>query len=272
MSTVLKPEGTMPIINYFVSSGLDRLQCFYIERTFRYERPQSGRYREFTQLGCEHISFSNEQQHINALLLTCSFLDEIKMPYEIQINIVDKNNTDIENYVKDLLSIHRNEFDVKTKDKINSGIDIYNILDRLSSREVEIIKKYFNYENCFSDIHMNQFKDLLVCMKIKKIRYSINPSIVRGITYYDGIVWEIKGEHHTIGGGGNYGRFISDFHGKRKIYATGFALGLDRMVKNYKCGKKISDKVFIKDISQLMKSNTKNFILIDKIKNKKKYG
>jgi histidyl-tRNA synthetase len=57
-------------------------QCFYIARCYRYERPQAGRYREFTQLGFEYLCADPQAARIASLALCRRFLDGLGLEYE----------------------------------------------------------------------------------------------------------------------------------------------------------------------------------------------
>ena len=58
-SLTLRPEGTAPVCRAYLEHGMQNLpqpvKLYYVEANYRYERPQAGRYREFTQIGAEYI-------------------------------------------------------------------------------------------------------------------------------------------------------------------------------------------------------------------------
>ena len=73
----LRPEGTAGIVRSFIENKLyanDRVpkKLWYLENMFRYERPQSGRYREFLQFGCE--AFGSDDPMLDAELISSSII------------------------------------------------------------------------------------------------------------------------------------------------------------------------------------------------------
>src|SRR5271155_1870312 len=76
----LRPENTAGVVRAVISNGLTQstpLKFFYAGPMFRYERPQKGRYRQFSQIGVELLGPSQPQADIEVIALGAQILDEI---------------------------------------------------------------------------------------------------------------------------------------------------------------------------------------------------
>ncbi len=226
----LTPQLARYVVNY--GKGLKKpLKWFSIPRIFRYERPQKGRGREFFQYNADIVGSDSEASLIEIINLGISLLKSVgltHMDFEICVNsrkIVDS-----------LVPIF----------KINDPQSFYTLLDKkykiseeefkkeldsISEKSEELIKliKLKNEELVNElkkhDIDVNKIERLFNNVDKKYLSFDI--SIVRGLAYYTGVVFEAydkKREFRAIFGGGEYDDLISDFGGK-KTPAVGFAIG-----------------------------------------------
>ena len=243
----LRPELTTPVIRFYVDKlqmESKPLKLFYFGNCFRYDRPQKGRYREFMQAGCELIGTDTPEAHAELIALAYTILINVGLK-DLKLNIgnlsilscifktyniskeqqkkltplIDKSQfEDVVLYLKD--------FGVSEKDaqgfiKILQASDVKEILeliqkDELAKNEMEKLKQIL-------DLIKNVF-EIKIC--------EIKMSIVRGLDYYKGIVFEIDaprlGAEKQLCGGGAY-ELISLFGG-RETPTSGFAIGFDRTV------------------------------------------
>ena len=247
----LRPEGTAGVVRSFIENKMygnrnDTIKLYYNGTMYRYERPQSGRFREFTQFGVE--TFGSNDPMIDAEVISIGY--NLIKELGIEDVVVSLNTLgDIEtrkNYtkaLKDYLKPHLHELcpdcqnryetnplriiDCKYDNSIESGRKILENVPRISKYLSEDSKKRFD-----------KLKELLTIMDID---YEINESIVRGLDYYDENVWEyISSEGLALGGGGRYNHLIEDLDGP-KTPAVGFAIGIERLI--------IEIKKFIKEES-----------------------
>ncbi len=224
---ILRPEVTTPVIRFYVSNLRNRphpLRLYYITNCFRYEEPQAGRYREFWQAGVEIIGTNSPEAMAELIIMADDVLKRLNIKhYEIRIGNVE--------VLKNLLS--------DVDDRIRSKI-----LRHIDKGEIEKLKEYdINYEKILSIITFsggrNELeeiagKDMLLLMDYLDdagVRYKVDFSIVRGLDYYSGIVFEIHnnklGAQKQICGGGVYS--LGELFGF-DIKACGFAFGLDRVI------------------------------------------
>ena len=258
---VLKPEVTTILAKYYLESGLNRLVCSYSERAFRHEKPGKHRYREFTQFGIEHISNVQEYGVVNVLKFLVEFLQQLNIKYKIMINFIDTNDDIWSENLKDEVIKNKSLLSREALKNFNKG-EYITTIDK--SPHIKIKNKY----NVKNHLHLLRIKNLL---KINNIIYSENPCIVRGLSYYSGLVFEVEVEGVIIAGGGEYSKLFNYLKSKNfgTIYSSGLAIGADRLsqfvVPEYK-------HKLLKLIPHYEPLNSENICIYKtSIKNKKQY-
>ena len=235
----LRPELTAPAMRFFVNELSNRsrpLKMFYFGQCFRYERPQSGRFREFFQFGAELIGNPGPDSDAEIIALAASIMRRIGLKdYSIRIghigvlrNILAEADVDAETTPLILQRLDKKEYEearqlmqnAKIDDEtINSIIDItntvgsINVLDKISGDAHE---------------HLLGIFDILQAYGIDNVQ--IDLGVVRGLDYYTGVVFEIDapvlGAEKQICGGGSYS--LTELFGGEKTFSTGFGIGFDR--------------------------------------------
>nr|YP_063550.1 histidine-tRNA synthetase [Gracilaria tenuistipitata var. liui]Q6B910.1 RecName: Full=Histidine--tRNA ligase, chloroplastic; AltName: Full=Histidyl-tRNA synthetase; Short=HisRS [Gracilaria tenuistipitata var. liui]AAT79625.1 histidine tRNA synthetase [Gracilaria tenuistipitata var. liui] len=237
-SITLRPEATASIARAFISnklyhSNIQRL--WYLGPMFRYERPQSGRQRQFHQLGIECIGSINPMADTEVIHLANQLLKELQVKnYILEINSIGTLE-ERQSYKLDLveyLSQYQQDLDQDSKNRMYSNP--LRILDSKNLKTQEILdgapklKKYLNKR---STEHF-----YLVCTYLNNlnITYKINYKLVRGLDYYNQTAFEIKtnskNSQNTICGGGRYDTLIEQLGGP-KTPAVGWAIGIERLLK-----------------------------------------
>ncbi|MCY0850125.1 histidine--tRNA ligase [Sulfuracidifex metallicus] len=258
----LRPEITPSIARVF----LDKLQplprpikLYYIGTVYRYDEPQNGRYREFRQAGVEVLGA--EGPLVDTLVINdlYTFFNKIGMGNIITIKL---NNISIIRRILEDMAINEGEqehilhlidkglFDdavqeidrLATSDKKNMET-MFEIIKAGTISEVKL-KDYISYYKNLSQqfIYLKQVYEM---SKNLGIPVKLDMSLVRGLAYYTGIIFEVKTENvqFSIAGGGRYDRLI-EIYGGPHTPAVGFAVGIERTL--------IAGKGYIK-ISQLPK-------------------
>ncbi len=193
---------------------------YQIGEVFRDEPVTANRFRQFVQCDVDIVG-SKIRDEVDILALAKEALNRIGIK-----SVVYFNNRKLLNEVLDKEGISE-------KDKINVIKEI-DKLDKLSEAEIkenlkkynaekvlEIFKKsenYFSKYECYKEI--KEFQDYLALYKVEA---KFSPSLARGLSYYNGTVFEIKTDKmkETICGGGSY-----EFNG---VQCTGISFGLDRL-------------------------------------------
>lgn len=232
----LRPEGTAGVVRWFIENKLygnmtDPVKVYYNMKMYRYERPQSGRNREFTQWGFE--CFGSDDVMSDAEVISLAYnayrllgLDDVC----IKLNTLGDTESR-ENYRDALVKYfkpHINELCEDCKERLEKNP--LRILDCKIDAESEILKnapKTLDYLNEESKKRFENLKELLDMMDIE---YSVDTSLVRGLDYYNHTVFEVVlNDSYALGGGGRYNGLVETLDGPQTP-AVGFAMGYDRTI------------------------------------------
>lgn len=236
-SLTLRPEGTASIVRAVIENKIYSenmpLKLFYIGNMFRYERPQKGRMREFWQLGIESIGTDNPVIDAEVIWILNSFFK--KLGFKKLILLVNsmgcsrcrgKFLAEFKKYIKPelgkLCSDCRNRFE---KNPLR-------VFDCKKNSCRSIIARSPEVSSYLCSECKRNFKEVLECLKILKIKYRTAKNLVRGFDYYTKTIFEIISEdlysaQNALGGGGRYDNLINQLGGP-ELPATGFAVGIDR--------------------------------------------
>ena len=235
-SITLRPEGTAGVVRWFVENKLygnmtDPVKVFYNMKMYRYERPQSGRNREFTQWGFE--CFGSDDVMSDAEVVSLAYnayrllgLDDIT----IKINSLgDTESRD--NYraaLKEYFAPHIKDLCPDCQDRFERNP--LRILDCKFDAGNEIITnapKTLDYLNAESK---ERFDKLLSMLDMMDINYEIDTNLVRGLDYYNHMVFEVVlNDSYALGGGGRYNGLVETLGGP-SVPGVGFAMGYDRTI------------------------------------------
>jgi histidyl-tRNA synthetase len=241
----LRAEGTAPVCRAYLEHGLFNLpqpvKLYYIGPAFRYERPQSGRYRQHHQFGFEALGEADPALDAEVIEMARQFFYSLGLSqFTIHLNSIG-------------CKLCRPQYLVVLRQHYSSYMDqlcpdckarlVKNPLRLLDCKKVscqEIAKtapKIPDYLCHECQIHFQSVQKYLRAMGIP---FQLNPRLVRGLDYYTRTVFEVepgeKGGQSTLGGGGRYDNLIEELGGK-PTPAVGFAAGLERIILNLKTQK-----------------------------------
>ena len=237
----LRPEGTAGIIRSFIENKLYGnhsipVKAWYFGPMFRYERPQSGRFREFYQFGVELIGTSSALADAEVISIPVNLYKLLGLKnVKVNLNTLGDGESRIKykEALKDYFRPHLDQLceDCKTRFEKNP----LRILDCKVDANNELMKnapKTIDYLNEESKKHFENVKKYLTSMDIE---YEVNTNIVRGLDYYTHTVFEVTAEIKDFGsqnvlcGGGRYDNLIETLDGP-STPSVGFALGLERLL------------------------------------------
>ncbi|QKX39913.1 histidine--tRNA ligase [Metamycoplasma hominis] len=236
----LRPEGTASAIRAFVENKINNLEptkLAYFGPMFRYERPQKGRYRQFIQGGVELIENSTIENNFEIIKLAYDFLKSLKIS-NITLEINNLGSFESRNNYIEILK----EYFSKYKEQLNEislirlQKNVLRILDDKEEIKKDFVKNAPKLIDYLSSIEKERFKNLLDLLDEFEIKYVINPYLVRGLDYYNDVVFEFVsnsdalGSQCTVLGGGRYDGMIKSFGGP-DIGSIGFAFGVDRLME-----------------------------------------
>lgn len=237
----LRPEMTAPAIRMFVNEMSNEpkpIKIFYFGQCFRYERPQSGRYREFFQFGAELIGNANAETDAEIIAMAVSMIKALGLKeYKIRIGhigVLRQMIADIgvpkERTAEVLQKLDKKLYDearplLKEMDVSDPDIEkLFTITETVG--DVSVLSKV---EGEAGD-YLRELVSILDSMGVKDVE--IDLGVVRGLDYYTGMVFEAEapslGAEKQICGGGSY--TLSELFGGEKVFSTGFAVGFDRIL------------------------------------------
>jgi len=230
----LRYDQTVPTARV-LSEYQDKLgKCFrryQIQNVFRADKPQKGRYREFTQ--CDADIFGTISPLADAEIL--SVYAQIYLDLGIKDLVIELND-------RETLVSNLKEYESQ-KVKVASIIQSVDKLDKLSQDEVvqELIEKGLDASQAEAALEAisqakpsSNLEEIIKAAKelVPEINLKFNPSLARGLDYYTGMIFEgkVPGFAGSVGGGGRYDKLIESLGGP-SISAVGFGLGFDRTVE-----------------------------------------
>ena len=236
-SMTLRPEGTAGCMRMAIDTGLidaGQQRLTYKGPMFRYERPQKGRSRQFQQLSIEAYGFSDSSIDLEMLEISDYLFEQlsVKKKMVLEINSIGSQNDQREysNKLKDYFTKYKKELDEDSLKRLSKNP--MRILDSKNEDLKNIIKKAPNILDSISKESQENFSFIKKCLNELKIEYVENPYLVRGLDYYNDIVFEWKsnsiGSQDTVCGGGRYDS-LSKIIGGREANAIGFSIGLERL-------------------------------------------
>ena len=238
-SITLRPEGTSSVMRAFIENRLPNVggvhKLFYIGPMFRYERPQSGRYRQHHQFGVEAIGNATPEQDAEVIDLLFQFYKKLGLKnLKVHINTIG----DLESraaYKNGLLTYLEPHFESLSEDsQARFEKNPLRVLDSKDPKDQEILKKAPSILDHLSLSSKEHFAKVRSLLDLIGIPYAVDDRIVRGLDYYQKTVFEVLagdlGAQNTIGAGGRFDGLIKTFGGP-DVPAVGFATGLERVIQ-----------------------------------------
>ncbi|WP_297090130.1 histidine--tRNA ligase [Thermococcus sp.] len=249
----LRPDMTSSVARLYVNSFQNApkpIKWYYIANMFRYEEPQSGRYREFWQAGVELLGSDRVEADAEVIALFVEsylstgledftvnigdrvLLDEFARMLGVEddvglMRLIDKKDKmSREDFIAALGDFGLDEEGIG---KVLSLIEIKGKPDEVLPKAEEL----FTSEAAKEEIkRLYELVDLLGAYGVRE-KILIDLGIARGFDYYTSIVFEAIAPNDlgigSIGGGGRYDNLIEVFGGK-PTPATGFAIGIERLI------------------------------------------
>ena len=234
-SFTLRPEGTAGVVRNFIEDKLygnqnSVVKKYYIGTMYRYERPGLGRNREFTQFGFESMGSDDPLSDAEIISLSYYILKELGLDTTVKINNLGSVE-DREKYKKvlvDYLTPHINDLCEDCQNRIKTNP--LRILDCKVDCDSDILKNAPIITDYLSKESNERFDKILNYLKYLDVDYEIDYNLVRGLDYYDFMVYELKlGNSLALGGGGRYNHLVSSLGGP-EVPCVGFASGIERII------------------------------------------
>ena len=276
-SLTLRPELTASVIRSYIQNQLGNLsplqRVYYIDSSFRRERPQKGRQRQFTQYGVEAIGSQNPEQDVEIILIASRIYQMLGIDdIEIHINSIGSKESRLA-YSKslvDFLSPYKNDLSTISQQRLKTNP--LRILDSKSEKDIKIIENAPLISDYLTKDDSKNFEEILNLLNSLNINIIINTKLVRGLDYYNGMTFEIIsnniGSQSALCGGVRYDKLV-EYLGGKATPAVGFAAGLERLILILKDKQEniASNNIDIYVISLNEESVSYCFAIADKLRN-----
>ncbi|MBN3534963.1 histidine--tRNA ligase [Mycoplasma procyoni] len=235
----LRPEGTAPAVRLILENKLylSNDKYFYFGPMFRYERPQKGRYRQFYQAGFEFISEKNIYNDFEVISAADSILKELKIQdYVLKINTLGSKQERLKyiEYLRQYFSQYKDQLSEISQQRIDKNP--LRILDDKIDSQKDFVQNVLPLSSFLETQTLEYFNQLQQLLNKYNIKFEVDSSLVRGLDYYDEIVFEFVSESPALGtkatviGGGRYDNLFSEI-GNQNLSSIGFGVGIERLLE-----------------------------------------
>jgi histidyl-tRNA synthetase len=243
----MRPEITPSLVRAYIENGMLNMphpvKMYSYGPIFRHEKPQAGRYRQSHQFDMEIFGENSPVADFLLMLIAYNLFNELQIPVELQVNNIGCKECRGE-YVKKLSSYY--------KERGNRSRLCNDCKRRLEKNPLRLLD--CKEEGCIAlkdgappivdflcDDCKKKFTRVLEYLDEMSIPYNLNLSLVRGLDYYTGTVFEITAKEEegknngqlSLGGGGRYDTLV-EFFGGRPTPTCGMAIGIERTVARIK--------------------------------------
>lgn len=236
-SLTLRPEGTAGVVRSFISEGMQQnlpVKLYYAGPMFRYERPQKGRQRQFTQFGVELLGVESPQADIEVIAMAYEFIESLGLEGNVTVEINSLGDAESRAaYREKLVAYLQQHYDELSEDsKSRLERNPLRVLDSKEECDKAVVANAPLYQDSLNDSSREFFKQVLKGLDLLGIKYRVNNRLVRGLDYYSHTVFELVtdklGAQGTVLAGGRYDGLVEQMGGG-KVAGIGWACGVERL-------------------------------------------
>jgi histidyl-tRNA synthetase len=237
-SMTLRPEGTAPVARAYVEHGMHTLaqpvKLYYHSPMFRYESPQSGRYRQHYQLGIEAIGSSEPEVDAEVIGVLAAVYRELGLTgVELKLNSMGckECRPGYSQTLRAYLGEHEAELCGECRER--AAVNPMRVFDCKvpSCREALAAAPRFIQHLC-ADCRAHHAR-VQECLELQGLTYVPDDTLVRGLDYYTRTTFEFQssllGAQSGVGGGGRYDGLIEAIGGP-SVPGVGFGTGIERIL------------------------------------------
>ena len=236
-SLTLRPEATASTVRAAIEHSLvydGPKRLWYAGPMYRHERPQKGRYREFTQFGAEAFGYPGPDVDAELIVMCAALWKELGLEgIRLELNTIGSAE-ERGRYRADLvrhLQAHEAQLDADAKRRLHSNP--LRVLDSKNPMVQKVVARAPGMLSYLGDESRAHFAGLQELLAAAGVSYQVNPKLVRGLDYYNLTVFEWisdrLGAQGTVCGGGRYDGLFAQLGGKPTA-GVGFAAGVERLV------------------------------------------
>lgn len=239
----LRPEGTAGVVRAYVENKLygpeypKPYKVYYMGPMFRYERPQSGRQREFHQIGVEALNNESPQIDVEVIAMVMQLFKRFGVPnVKLTINTLGDKQVR-EDYREALINFLKPHYDELSSDSQERMYrNPLRVLDSKDAGDQKIVAQAPSILDYLDEESQNYFDQVQSLLKELGIDYEIDTNMVRGLDYYNHTIFEIMSDSPVFGGGyttvcagGRYNGLINQLGGPEEG-GIGFGMGVERLM------------------------------------------
>ncbi len=238
-SICLRPEATASTVRAFLEHGITEIpwRVFSWGSMFRYERPQKGRFREFTQVTIENIGAASISHDVQLLVMLDRLFSEGFMldNYALVLNFLGsyEDRTTYKTVLKTFLDSSHATGICQTclTRKDHNTLRVFDCKNPTCQQIYESAPKITDHLSKESQQEWQQLQEQLEMLSVS---FTINPKLVRGLDYYNKTVFEFVsnnlGAQNAFCAGGRYDGLVQELGGKQPQPSLGAAIGIERLL------------------------------------------
>ena len=236
-SVTLRPEGTAGVMRAVIQHGLDRgqlpVKLSYAGPFFRYEKPQTGRYRQLQQVGVEAIGIDDPALDAEVIAIADEGFRALGLS-GFRLEITSLGDDTCRPQYREALQQFLFGLDLDEETRRRAEINPLRVLDDKRPHIREATAGAPLMIDYLSDSAREHFDAVIGHLDRLGVAYEKNPRLVRGLDYYTKTTFEFVhdglGAQSGIGGGGRYDGLMKQLGGKQELSGLGYGLGVDRTV------------------------------------------
>ena len=232
----LRPELTASVCRaYAEHRPVPPWKVWYEGPQFRYEQPQAGRYRQFSQVGIETLGTDDPQADVDAIALGWRFYESLGLR-EVTLLLNSLGDPTCRPAYMDALRSYLtdNAASLSSQSQVTLERNPLRVLDSKRDEDAAIIAAAPLMVDFLTDETREHFETVRAGLDQLGIPYELSPRLVRGLDYYTRTTFEFAADalataQNAVGGGGRYDGLVEDLGGPATP-GIGFALGVDRIL------------------------------------------
>ena len=234
----LRPEGTAPIVRAYLEHGMQKLaqpvKLWHWGPYFRHERPQSGRFREFNQIGAEAIGSDSPLVDAELIILLDELFRGLALP-GIRLRLGSLGSADSRVAYREELKAYLRGRQKEVAPSVRERIDLnpMRAFDSDDPGTRQVMEEAPTMLERLGEDDAGHFNAVRAVLDRAGIAYQLDPTLVRGLDYYTRTVFEFEsdrlGAQAALGGGGRYDGLVERLGGPATP-ACGWAAGIERIV------------------------------------------
>ena len=237
-SLTLRPEGTAPVCRAYVEHGMHKrpqpVKLWYLSSFFRYERAQSGRYRQFWQVGAEALGSEDPALDAESIVLLGTLLEEAGVR-EMRLRLSSLGGKDSRERYRERLQTYLRANEARLSSEVRGRIELNPLraFDSAHEGTVAVMRDAPRLLDELDAEDAEHFAAVRELLDRAGVLYEVDSTLVRGLDYYTRTVFEFTsdalGAQSGVGGGGRYDGLVEQLGGPATA-GIGWAAGIERIL------------------------------------------